>query len=408
MMVSKSLSIILAIVYSLFSVSLSGEDIGLPPSLTMRSIALVLLTICFCIVVMYEKDINLSLNKYINFLLLTLLLIISWILLSYLFSSNQKLVSIADIFAWITIPFCILLVFKISKYLLWKYFVYTIIIFQFFTILMIIMWTFINTGDITNSLIVREFIDENITIGLNRLLNGIALLNIFSISIVLGFYNSSKIIYILSFFNLICTFFLSFTSGSRQSVLAILSALFIIILINRYLRSSKGINYKSILFIFLFVFLVINVLQKEEIQTWIDDRFIAKTTEQLETGDKRTDIYELAIADLKDELLFGTGPGTYHKVSLIGLHTHNGYLYMANNFGVFSVILILLSFIFIIVNSLRKKTNIVANKKQDIFVTTFTTMLVFIFIMNMFNDLTTTLSFWMAVVLVIDSYSVRT
>ncbi|MBP2075896.1 uncharacterized membrane protein YjfL (UPF0719 family) [Oceanobacillus polygoni] len=119
MTINKFLSVNLAVIYSLFSLGLSGGDLGLPSVFTMRTIALALLIFCFFFVFIYEKDFNLRINQYFYFVLIVFFLIFMWILLSYLFSSYQELVSVTDILAWLTIPICMLLTFKIIKY--WIY-----------------------------------------------------------------------------------------------------------------------------------------------------------------------------------------------------------------------------------------------------------------------------------------------
>ncbi|MBP2075893.1 O-antigen ligase family protein [Oceanobacillus polygoni] len=232
-------------------------------------------------------------------------------------------------------------------------------------------------------------------------------LNVISTAVVLGISKSTKIIYLFSLINVIFSFYLAFVSGSRQSLIAIIFSIFIIIIINRHMRGVKGVNFKGIMFTIVFMFIILNLLQIEEVNRWIEDRFIDKTTEQLTNGDIRTNIYIEAINDVKNDLLFGTGPGTYHQVSLLGMHTHNGYLYMMNNFGVIPVIIIVLFFSFIAFKGIGEKSIIYENRKQDIFVLLFTSFLVFL-IMNLFRDLITMLSFWMAVVLIIDCFDAKT
>jgi len=407
MKINKFLSVNLGVIYSLFSLGLGGEDLGLPSVLTMRTIALAILIFCFCLVFVQENNFGIRINQYFYFTIIVFILIFMWILLSYLFSPYQDLVRITDVLAWLAIPICMLFTSKITKKITLKIFITTIVYSQFIALSMVYIWSMFNVGDLTNFLAVRLFINDNLVIGLNRFLNGVMFLNVISISIILGIYKSNKVIYLLSLMNVIFSFYLSFISGSRQSLVAFLLSVLIVIIINRYMKGIKGINFKGIMFTIIFIILIVNLIQIEGVNRWVEERFIDKTTEQFTTGDIRTDIYEDAINDVKENLLFGTGPGTYNQVSYLGMATHNGYLYMMNNFGVVPVILLAIFFLSLIFKGISKKSIITENKKKETFVVIFSSFLVFIF-MNLFNDLITMLSFWMAVVIIIDCFDSKT
>ncbi|MBT2600522.1 MULTISPECIES: O-antigen ligase family protein [unclassified Oceanobacillus] len=402
----KFLSINLGIIYSFFSLGLSGYDLGLYSFLTMRTIALSLLLTCLCFVFIYEKGFNFILNQYFYIILSVLFLIFFWILLSYLFSEYQNLVSITEILAWLTIPICMILTYKIIKYFKLDIFMKSVVLIQVIALVTIFVWSVANVGDPTNYIGIRLFINGNLEVGLNRFLNGVMFLNVISLIIILGIYNSSKYIFLLSLINVFLSFYLSFISGSRQSLIALFLSIFVIIVINRYMRGEKGVNFKGIIFTSVSIILIINLFQIEGVSKWIEERFIDKTTEQLTTGDIRTDIYEEALYDAKNNLIFGTGPGTYHQVSSIGMHTHNGYLYMLNNFGVIPVVLIVFLFSSLALKGINKKHIINNNQKRDTFIVIFSTFIVFIF-MNLFNDLITMLSFWIAIVIIIDCFNIH-
>src|SRR5690625_7773376 len=115
MKINKFLSVNLGVIYSLFSLGLGGEDLGLPSVLTMRTIALAILIFCFCLVFVQENNFGIRINQYFYFTIIVFILIFMWILLSYLFSPYQDLVRITDVLALLAIPICMLFTSKITK-----------------------------------------------------------------------------------------------------------------------------------------------------------------------------------------------------------------------------------------------------------------------------------------------------
>lgn len=400
----KTISICTALAFSFFSIGLSGENLGLPLFFTMRDIALVLLMFSYFIVLLTEQTINFRSIKQINTSFILLSIIIIWILLSYLFSPYQDLVILEDIMAWAIIPICLILTYKISNYINKFYFVNVVCIILFITLFFVLVWIVVNVSDLMNFEEVRNFVDFNITIGLNRLLNGITFLNIISVGVALNILITNRFIYIISIVNVALSFLLSFITGSRQSLLTIIFTFIIMMIIKNFYKKTIKFNYKKIIFGALFVLFVFSLFQFEEFSIWIQERFVDKTTEQLTIGDKRTDIYLQALEDIKENPIFGTGPGTYHQISSLGMYTHNGYLSIMTNFGVIPFVLLITLFIYLIISSLKNR-NFVQQHKIDIFIILFTTILVFIFVMNMFNDLFTRISFWMCIAILIDTYS---
>lgn len=142
-------------------------------------------------------------------------------------------------------------------------------------------------------------------------------------------------------------------SNSRQNLLFLLFLLLIPKILSYQLRTIIQTFFKVLGAIFLFIAIIsfstnfINVFKK---------KYIERTSKQLEEGSERTITYQNAINDIQANPIFGMGMGEFEKQHSIT--THNGYLWIGTELGIFPLIVYTVLLIFIL-SSLRlfKKLN---------------------------------------------------
>src|SRR5690625_5149948 len=279
MNIKSIVSIGSATAYSFFAIGLSGSNMGLPENISMRIIAILILVIAFCIVICYEKTIEFPINLSYIFLIASLLVILIWILLSYLFSSYKDLVEVRDILSWVTIPIIIIMTSKIIKYIKPKQFLNTVTAIQLITLIIFYLWIYNNLGSFIQFYQLRSFVNTELVIGLNRFLNGLVFLSVISIIFVMGYTKINRTIYIISTLNILLTSYVSFATGSRQSLMGLFSILLISYLFKQSIKVE--INFKRMFSVLILVIVALVFLQQEEVRYWINDRFFSKTSEQL-------------------------------------------------------------------------------------------------------------------------------
>ncbi|WP_335965914.1 O-antigen ligase family protein [Galbibacter sp. PAP.153] len=201
--------------------------------------------------------------------------------------------------------------------------------------------------------IVKNYFNSNLVSGTSRFFYGLIALNIFSVAYALSYMKSNFFIKKLSLLNIFMILIMLIISNSRQNLLFLLFLLLIPKILSYQLRTIIQTFFKVLGAIFLFIAIIsfstnfINVFKK---------KYIERTSKQLEEGSERTITYQNAINDIQANPIFGMGMGEFEKQHSIT--THNGYLWIGTELGIFPLIVYTVLLIFIL-SSLRlfKKLN---------------------------------------------------
>lgn len=228
--------------------------------------------------------------------------------------------------------------------------------------------------------VIKNHFNDTLVSGTSRFFYGLITLNIFSVGFGFNYIRSTKNVRIISLINLGVIITLLILANSRQNLLFLLFVIVVSKLLSyKITRIFTAIFRISILSVLIFFILSLTT----GIIPLIKEKYIERTTKQLEEGSKRTETYKSAIEDIVSNPVFGVGLGNFEKTH--NITTHNGYLWIGSELGIFPLLIYLL-FIFWIISTFRK-TKYLRNKHKHISKVMFAYILGYIIISNNFNEL---------------------
>lgn len=176
----------------------------------------------------------------------------------------------------------------------------------------------------------RRLLDESSPVGLNRLVNGLTVLQLLClVYAVNGGVRKTSLVW-LTIVSALVFFLIAFAAGSRQAVVAVIfvfgllaarEAFFLVrsLRLRRVLIGIGGV---------LAAMIVVAVLGAE----WFLERYYQVTVTELTRGSVRFEYYSRILSLVDRNWLFGVGPGQH--VVLAGNYPHNGYLGLLSEVGV--------------------------------------------------------------------------
>jgi len=251
----------------------------------------------------------------------------------------------------------------------------------------------------------RIFLEEEVSTGLNRLLNGLFFLTVLPLAFVLQLIKGRLWIYLCSLVAVVAFTFLALVSGARQSLAAqgllLLTFLFLrLILEKKFARESVSGRGKRWLTAFLalagITLVVYSFVTSDEYGYSINRRVVEKTTEQSSEGQVRLEVAEAAWKLAWRNPVFGLGPGEFadHPDNFTGEFPHNGYTGTMVEYGFFPLAALLLVMLGGLKLAFRGAAKAFSAGRGDLFTAGLSFCLVFVFWMMVFNDLTREYFFW--------------
>ena len=192
----------------------------------------------------------------------------------------------------------------------------------------------------------KHFFNDNLPGGTSRYFYGLVTLNTISLSFALGYLKSSKRNRLISIAGIVLLLIMLFVANSRQNILFLLFiAIFPKLLTFNIIKVLKF----SIRTLVVVAISIAVLSYTTDILSNIKEKYIERTTSQIEEGSERIETYTLAYEDIRASPIMGTGLGNFERRH--GITTHNGYLWVGAELGllplvVYSLILIWLFFTF--------------------------------------------------------------
>ena len=394
---------VFAVALVLFAANLSGEALGVRAFLTSKRIGLIVLAFFYILLLCVNRGKIVRFHKN-NFLaIIIIMLLVFWGFLSTLFSRSPYGTSLTPIITWFLIGVMIFFIAQLSQIIkdnLLK-FTNSIIYLGSVITIAIFIWLTSNIGinNFITSYIVRSTLGSFMDIGLNRLLNGLFVLNIYNIAVSIGVLKRKKRTTVMCLVAFIMLLILSFASGSRQTILAIIVFSVSLLFIHKSIRKKMFLSVKQIILLVLIGLLSTYVVTSLDLSNRFDERFIGKTISDIQSGDQmpRISLLKAGLYEMKESSVFGMGPGTFHKKYIY--HPHNGYLGLGVEFGPPMLFVMCAYLIYLTIYTYRKKNTIKTSPSLEVYVVSHAFFITFAYISIIFNDLLNEQMFWMTVVL---------
>ena len=185
-----------------------------------------------------------------------------------------------------------------------------------------------------NQFAVRSNLDQ-VGSGLNRTMNGVVILNLFSCAIALGVIKRTWRIRVVAVIGLVGTLLLTVLSGSRQSLVAIIVMVLIYVFTGRTSKSSRLKVAASLIVPALMAFALVKYLQLDIL---IEQRFVPTFVEGDISGsdESRLRVVSNGLEYVYASPWLGLGPGVFPKLE--GMYPHNGHLSLAVDGGILLLI----------------------------------------------------------------------
>jgi len=260
-------------------------------------------------------------------------------------------------------------------------------------------------GIFAETFALRIFLEEDVSTGLNRLMNGLFFLAVIPLAIVLQIIKAHLWSYIVSLATVSAFTFLALVSGSRQSVAALGLLLLALIFLRLALEKrfgqeaalSKNRRWVTVLLTLLGIAVVIqNFVTSDEYSYSINRRLVEKTTEQGSEGQVRLEVATAAWNLAWRNPVFGIGPGEFaeHPDNFTGEFPHNGYTGTMVEYGFLPLLVLILLILKNLKVALSGARIAFGAGRGGFFTTGLAFCLVFAGWMMVFNDLTREYFFW--------------
>src|SRR5699024_8956214 len=252
-MLSRNVELkLISLVFVLFAFGLNGSDLFLPNFITFNKVGLFIILCLLINLSLSDRLINIFNIAPFIFLLYILIIIV---LVSIFFSNFQQDISYIPIINLLLSIFIFIVFYGIIKPLdnssLDKI-VNTIVILAFIltTIFFLYFLNVIIDVGIQNNWQIRNEINDNVSVGLSRIMNGMFIVN--SISLGKLVFKITSRYKIVSYFSFIQFIAITIIAGSRQTLLSIIIFTLLMIILN-YFTITGFKRVKHTIFIFIFI-----------------------------------------------------------------------------------------------------------------------------------------------------------
>jgi len=399
-MLSRNVELkLISLVFVLFAFGLNGSDLFLPNFITFNKVGLFIILCLLINLSLSDRLINIF-NIAPFIFLLYILIIIG--LVSIFFSNFQQDISYIPIINLLLSIFIFIVFYGIIKPLdnssLDKI-VNTIVILAFIltTIFFLYFLNVIIDVGIQNNWQIRNEINDNVSVGLSRIMNGMFIVNSISLGkLVFKITPKYKLVSYFSFFQFIA---ITIIAGSRQTLLSIIIFTLLMIIL-KYFTITGFKRVKHTIFIFIFIsilslslYILLTYFSNSIISSWIIRRFFEDTSSQLNGDYGRLSIILSGIEMAKEHFILGAGPGTFNKWSFNNMYAHNSFANLGSTFGLIALFFFISTILFILLIA-TKRIITISLQYKNITIIFFSLACTTFFIGLNFNDLIFEYIFW--------------
>lgn len=248
----------------------------------------------------------------------------------------------------------------------------------------------------------RYGFNEQVSVGLNRHLNGLFVLIAFPAAVVLGVVRRTGFLKGMSWFAATSYPFFTILAGSRQN-----SVGFAVFIVTLLIVASFSSGNKAKYAVYWLRLLVIGGLvgfaiwQLPGVPEWIHRRFIDVTQRELSSGSKRTLIYATALETIASVPFLGLGPGVFARY--YGFWPHSGYLGLASQFGLPALFVVLGMTALTHWWAFKRRPRSTRDGSFSFFATVFSCAIVYTVWLNLWNDLLDEAVYWITLALLLGS-----
>ncbi|APU10092.1 hypothetical protein A5M85_07285 [Cellulophaga lytica] len=229
--------------------------------------------------------------------------------------------------------------------------------------------------------ILKRYFNDTLVSGTSRFFYGLIVLNIFSIGYTFGYLRKvKKYTRLVSSINIVIITILLVFANSRQNLLLLIFVIIVGKLMSYRLVSVIKVVFKISIVLGLLLFIL---SATTNIIPLIKEKYIERTTKQLKQGSERTETYKNAIDDMLSYPIFGVGLGNFQKNH--GITTHNGYLWVGSELGIFPLLIYFIFILWVILT--YNKVKYLKNDYQKIAKLLFVFIIGYLLISNNFNEL---------------------
>lgn len=238
----------------------------------------------------------------------------------------------------------------------------------------------------------KHFFNDNLPGGTSRYFYGLVTLNTISLGFALGYLKSGKRNQLISIAGIVLLLIMLFVANSRQNILFLLFiAIFPKLLTFNIIKVLKF----SIRALIVVAISIAVLSYTTDILSNIKEKYIERTTSQIEEGSERIETYTLAYEDIRASPIMGTGLGNFERRH--GITTHNGYLWVGAELGLLPLVVYSLILIWLLFTFTKSKSSF--GEYKPFYTLIFAYLAGYILIANNFNELTKDYIFYVLLLL---------
>lgn len=228
----------------------------------------------------------------------------------------------------------------------------------------------------------KHFFNDSLPGGTSRYFYGLVTLNTISLGFSLGYLKSSKRKRLISIAGTVLLLIMLFVANSRQNILFLLFIAIFPKLLTFNLIKVLKFSVRALIVIVVSIIVLGNTT---DILSNIKEKYIERTTSQINEGSERIETYTLAYEDIRTSPIMGTGLGNFERRH--GITTHNGYLWVGAELGLFPLVVYSLFLIWLFFTFTKTKSYSLG-KYTPFYILIFAYLAGYILIANNFNELT--------------------
>jgi O-antigen ligase len=413
---------VLGVSLVLFALGNNWTDFGFPSFVTANRLAYAILLFAAAGLLSLQKPRILRIPFPVRLLVLVAVVLGLWGALSFLLSPAREAVSLERVLVWFILGSVMVVSTPLAKAALPEAsprLVNTLLLGAALVAALTLVWVLqhVPLGDLSgfNWWGVRRMIDDNISVGLNRYLNGLFLLSIVPTAVVLGVISRRGPVRALGWFTVAIFVTLFLVGGSRQNLTAWMLFVVVLLMSAGSLSRRKAIARKIGTFrlrrvwlriLLLGIMVGILVWKVPGVWEWVNRRIITTTQTQFtQEAFGRVEIYRGAVRVIAEYPILGVGPGAYHHV--LASYPHNGYLGLASELGLPPLLLVVSMLLLTLVWTYRRQPVVASGEIHGLFSAVWAYVVVWIVWSVNLNDLLNEPVLWAYIALLAATTTVK-
>lgn len=250
----------------------------------------------------------------------------------------------------------------------------------------------VGVGGMWNQYLIRSSL-EHVGPGLNRIMNGIVILSLFSFGIAVGVIKMDSSTRMVSIVGCLATVVLVVLSGSRQSAIAIVAMLLLYVIMARRTGAYASKVLVSVVLLGLMGAVVIHLF---DLGLLVEQRFVSTLAgDSLSDSDaSRLWIATTGLDHIFSSPWIGLGPGVFPNLE--GMYTHNGHISLGVDAGLPILVLWWLMFSVLVVTMYARGRK-AKGRENNLTLVFMISIIMIVFVMSLFNDLLRDHMLWVSI-----------